>query len=461
MHSHRDPPTGGLLNASYAWGPPTYSTQPVTIADQATAAVTITNHVLQKFGTFSLTKVVSGPPGGYTGGHGRVFPVSYSCTLTNGPTTTGTLNLTVAQAVSPSTPIPAGSVCTLTETLTNNAGDFSDPSYVWTGFTVSPTTVTIGDGTTANVTMTNTYIRQFGSLTIAKVVSGAGYIGAREPFTVGYDCGSGFGGTRTVAAGGSVTIPGLPAGVTCEVRENPPLANLLDPAHVWGTPTWSPGRGGGHSCQWHATLTVTNPTTPIFGRVSVTKAVTGATGGVRPARPSTSSSTVGWAALYPFDLAAGDTATTPDVPVGTPARSARLLRPAGSLTGRTPGGSRRPRPQTVTITSANQVVAVTVTNTVQRVRGQLTITKAGITPSGVVDPARTFAIGYSCVYGNDVPIAGVVNLLPGASQTVGPFLLNSNCTVTEDPATLTAPPSALIRRGSGCRSPTHRPRRSW
>ena len=206
------PPTGGLLNASYAWGTPTFSPQPVTIADQATAVVTITNPVVQRFGTFSLTKVVSGP-GGFTGGPARVFPVNYSCTLTNGPTTAGTLNLTLAQAVSPATPIPAGSVCTFAETLTNNEGDFSDPSYVWSGFSVTPSTVTIGDGTTGSVTLTNTYIREFGSLAVAKVVNGAGYVGGTGPnFTIGYDCAPPFAGTVTVAAGGTVTIPGLPAG---------------------------------------------------------------------------------------------------------------------------------------------------------------------------------------------------------------------------------------------------------
>ena len=82
------PPTGGLLNASYAWGPATFDGQPATITNGGTATVTITNPVVQKFGTFALTKTVHGP-GGYTGGTGRVFPVAYTCTLTNGPTTAG------------------------------------------------------------------------------------------------------------------------------------------------------------------------------------------------------------------------------------------------------------------------------------------------------------------------------------------------------------------------------------
>ena len=43
----------------------------MTITDQGTATVTITNHVVQQFGTFAVTKVIVGPDGttaGYTGG---------------------------------------------------------------------------------------------------------------------------------------------------------------------------------------------------------------------------------------------------------------------------------------------------------------------------------------------------------------------------------------------------------
>ena len=59
-------------------------------------------------------------------------------------------------------------------------------------------------------------------------------------FTVNYDCGPGFAGSRTVAAGGSVTITGLPAGSACAVQEVAPSAGQLTPAFVWGAPTWSP-----------------------------------------------------------------------------------------------------------------------------------------------------------------------------------------------------------------------------
>ena len=245
-------PTGGLANASYAWIAPTFSEQPVTISDQGTAQVTITNRVEQSFGTFALTKAIVGPSDtvGYTGGTTRVFPVAYTCTLTGGPTTSGTLNLTTAQAVSPAAPIPTGSVCTFTETLTTQPGDFADPSYVWTGSAVSPTSVTIANSTTATATITNTFTRQLGSLVITKAVAGDGYLGGTTPnFTVLYSCSTGFEGSVTIANGASATVGGLPAGMTCAVQEVPPAPGLLSPAFTWGTPTWSPSAVADHRGQ--------------------------------------------------------------------------------------------------------------------------------------------------------------------------------------------------------------------
>jgi len=79
------PPTGGLANASFGWGPATFSGQPATIAAGQTATVTITNPVVQNTGSFSVAKVIRGP-GGYVGGSDRVFPVAYRCALADGPT---------------------------------------------------------------------------------------------------------------------------------------------------------------------------------------------------------------------------------------------------------------------------------------------------------------------------------------------------------------------------------------
>ena len=191
VHRHRDA-TDGRAGPVLRVGPcPRSAAQPVTIIDNATAQVTITNHVIQQFGTFAVTKVVEGPPGGYTGGTDRVFPVDYTCTLAGQTADSGTLDVTLGGPESPAAPIPVGSVCSFTEVpLTEQPDDFVDSSYTWSDSTLSPTSVTIAVDTTSTVTLTNTYIREFGSLVIAKEVVGDGYLGgADENFTVQYTCG--------------------------------------------------------------------------------------------------------------------------------------------------------------------------------------------------------------------------------------------------------------------------------
>jgi len=431
-------PTGGLLNASFAWGAPTYSAQPVTIADQQTASVTITNHVEQRFGTFAVIKSVQGP-GGYTGGSTRVFPVSYTCELANGPTSSGTLNVTTATAVSPAAPIPAGSECTFSETLASQPGDFSDPSYAWTGSSIAPTSVTVGDGASTQVTVTNTYARETGQLVIAKVVDGDGYIGTGAPFVVTYDCGVAT-GQANVAAGGSVTVT-VPARNACTVQEQTADPALLSPAYVWGTPTWSPGVTATVPANGSVTLTVTNPTIAVFGRVQVVKAISGATAGVT-AQASFDIAVAcdnGYGAT--FTVGVGGTGTTPDLPVGTTCDISEATPAGGLIDASYAWGAPVVSPTSVTITSPGQVASATVTNPVVRVTGALTITKNLVDPDGVVDPDRTFDIAYACVYGADTPVTGTVSLAAGASQTVTGLLLGSACSVAEGDATLEAPPN--------------------
>ncbi|OFE16549.1 hypothetical protein BA895_02850 [Humibacillus sp. DSM 29435] len=436
-------PIGGLLNASYGWGPATFSTQPVTITDGGTASVTITNPVVQRFGTFSVTKTVTGP-GGFVGGTDRVFPVGYTCTLTDGPTTSGTLDVTTSQAVSPPDGIPAGSQCAFSENLQPQDGDFGGPSYVWnTPPTITPSSVVIGANATASVTVGNSYTREFGSLVVAKVVDGSGYSGGTaKNFKVNYTCAPGFAGQVTVADGGTTTITGLPARVTCSVQEVTPDAGLLSPAYRWGTPTWSPSLLATIVANGSTTLTVTNPTVPVFGQVRATKTVTGETQGVvSGAQFTVTADCDSRATPYVFKVGVGETASTPDLPVGTSCTVTETppsdgLLDASYAWGPTPGA------QNVTLTTANQVINVPVENTVVRVLGTLEVTKALTDPDGVVDAGRRFALGYSCTYGAQPAVTGTFNLAPGATGTSDAVLVGSQCTVTEDPDTLTDPPSA-------------------
>ena len=145
---------------------------------------------------------------------------------------------------------------------------------------------------------------------------------------------------------------------------------------------------------------------------------------------------------FPFDLGVGQSLSTGDIPVGSTCTITEDP-PSGGLVDASFAWGPTPPPQTVSVTASGQVVPVTVTNTVVRVSGSLTITKAPISGGDdIVDPARTFAIDYTCTYGNDAPVAGTVSLTAGSSMTVGPFLLGSSCGVSEQQGSLTAPPSS-------------------
>ena len=128
------------------------------------------------------------------------------------------------------------------------------------------------------------------------------------------------------------------------------------------------------------------------------------------------------------------------LPVGTRCTVTETTPSADDLIDGSYAWGATPGPQTVTITQSGQTVPVAVTNTIDRVYGTLTIAKALTDPAGVVDPARTFDIGYSCRYGNDDPVTGSLPLAPGASDTRTRLPIGSVCTVTEDPATLIDPP---------------------
>lgn len=280
-------PAGSLLNASFSWATPTTSPEEVTIGDAETATIVVTHPVAQSFATFSVSKAVDGP-GGYTGGTDRVFPIGYTCTLTNGPTTSNTLLPTIgAAAVSPA--IPVGSVCTFTETLAAQPGDFADVSYVWSGWSAEPSSLTVAEG--ARAVVTNAYVRETGELVVAKTVEGAGYLGEGAPFLFDYDCDGTTG--RIAVAAGSTGSAAVPARIECTVKEQTPDAGLLAAGYRWGEPVWSTATTATVPASGSVTLAVTNPilgspvptpTPPVVPSPTTTPpaAVLSTTGGALP-----------------------------------------------------------------------------------------------------------------------------------------------------------------------------------
>lgn len=214
----------------------TGSTQTVTVSKGVTVGATITN--TRDTGNLTITKVASGwcesgtsflvsisGPGGYSATH--TFNCSGgSYTFTNLPTGTYTITETV----------PTG----------------------WTA-TGSPQTVTISKGLTTTSTVTN--VRDTGSLSVTKVVSGRCESGTTFPVTIsgpgGYTASYSFG-----CSGGSNTFNNLPTG-TYLITETVPIG--------WttvGSPQTATVTKGGT-----ATSTIAN--TRDTGNLTITKAVSG------------------------------------------------------------------------------------------------------------------------------------------------------------------------------------------
>lgn len=180
-------------------------------------------------GSLAISKVFNP----LTSGESRAFPINWSCD--NG--SSGTVELSGGESATV-TPIPVGSVCSVTETRPSDAPAgwyYANPTV-----TGSPTTITADNP--AAVTVTNRIIRSTSSLRITKVVNGAPAGFARFPrmFAVRVVC-SGDGGSydRTILypVARSVTIRGIPTLTRCRVSET--RLPAAPAGFQWAAPTFS------------------------------------------------------------------------------------------------------------------------------------------------------------------------------------------------------------------------------
>jgi LPXTG-motif cell wall-anchored protein len=227
-------PTGDLANSSFAWSTPTYSTQPVIIGDETESIITVTYPVIQRFGSFSVTKSIS-DQSGYTGAAGRIFPITYSCRIGEDVVAQGTLNAIAGVSISPEEQIPATATCQLAETLVLQEGDFADSSYEWTTPQFNDASPVIPIDQVVPISVTNQFNRVFGSLLISKTLSGstAGFVAdTRFSFTV--SCGEIYSATLTAGIGDPATTANIPRGTQCIVTEIAPTTGLNTTEYTWG-----------------------------------------------------------------------------------------------------------------------------------------------------------------------------------------------------------------------------------
>lgn len=453
-------PTGStdLANSSWQWGSP--STSPataVTIPVNGTATANITNPVTQNTGSLVITKQVTprtGVPGAAYINTSRTFPISYVCTIGSTTTASGTVN--VANGASETVNgIPATSNCVVSETLAAQAGDFLDASFRWDGNAYTQAAAVPVNGT-ATATVTNYFTRDLVDLTIAKVVSGGGYAGG--DFAIDWTCGTGaaVNGTVSLAGGEQATVK-VPAGVACSVVEQAGRPDLA-PGYVWGQPVYA-GFDEGQSTVSvprgaTRTVTITNPTSIGFNRISLTKQIahfadqvtTGTQFTVQVTCDAPAQGQAGnYSDAFTFTTPLSGAQMTPYLPIGTSCTVVETGIPSGStnLPGASYAWSAAPTYQgltdgSVTVPQSTTPAAVIVINDITRVYGPLSITKNVTVPLGVT-VSEPFTGAWSCTFGGSQVANGTWTAPPSGgaatlSDTTGDhahLLVGSFCTVTE------------------------------
>ncbi|MFF2275845.1 DUF5979 domain-containing protein [Agromyces sp. NPDC058126] len=221
------------------WQEPVFSEKTFTVVKDNRITIDLDNELTLDSGYFSAAKVLDGTGTSLVPAT-DTFTVRYEYDAGIGfEAGEGELAVSADGSVATSGPLPYGAVLRLSE---------AEPAPVvggtWTGLGgFSPETVTIGDGTTVVVTVTNTITRDVGSFTLQKRVEGSGahlaVPGDEYTFTYEYPAGPGFEALEPTEIvlpgdGSTVTVDDVPAGAVVTLRE-------LDPGAVTGG-TWTTPR---------------------------------------------------------------------------------------------------------------------------------------------------------------------------------------------------------------------------
>jgi len=229
--------------ANVEWGTPIWSTgdngdgtATVTIGNDTTTDLTLTNPSTELTGTFAVTKSVTGD------GESRLpsdfeFTVEYSL---NGGTTWTSMSVKNDETVNGPASIPTGTVVQIREVVPTTPVDINwgTPAFSGTGVTPgSPATFTIGDDTTVNVLLENPTTPANGQFSVLKDVTGPGepLLDPETTFTVNYTY-EGGSGSFELTNGESASSPLLPVGTVVTITEVSPTGGLPSGA-TWGTPT--------------------------------------------------------------------------------------------------------------------------------------------------------------------------------------------------------------------------------
>lgn len=469
--------SGGLSDGSYAWGSASISPASVAVADGG-ASIEVVNPITRAYAPIALTKVFA--DNGFTDVivAATQYSGSWSCTYKNDAAVTGTWNGTGSAAGTPAslTGVPSqgvliGSVCAASEGPLSAPS--SDPSYRWDAPAFGDATVVAGGAT---MTVTNTLLRDTGSLTVSKRVTGetsgftpeAGFAG----FPASAICylgdpsdASTYRASVFVNDGQTVTlISGVPVGWTCSVGEGPFSGQLADSSYAWGSPVVGIDGADSRTVKIAASgaeyaVDIENPITRVTGSFSVEKALAATTpAGVVDAQAEfTGSYSCTYNAGLPSEEGFAGTWVRSGVGVAalSPAPGQSLSLPLGSVCSATENAPSNASltdaswswaapivSAPVTVTNSETVPVVTVTNTPVRVYAALSVAKQYDGVDGAFAPDATVAGAWSCTYRGEavaagrwqLPAAGGTTQLSAADGSIGGLQVPATalCRVVED-----------------------------
>ncbi len=368
----------------------------ITVGNGTTVNVTTTNKY--KSGRISVTKTIDKTGG--TPNAGDQFTFAINCP---GTAYDQNITLTYPGTMGPVSTglIPAGSQCVVTETA--KPADTTLISYTPNGNTTPPT-ITVGDGTTVNVTAKNKYPKN-GKISVTKVIDAAGGSApAGAQFSFGINCtGTTYDQTITLTAPnlGPASTTFIPQGTQCAVTETSLAAGST-------LVSYTPNGG---SATTPPTVTVGDNTTVAVsvkniyqqGKISVTKTLD-ASGGSAPAGAQFSFGIDCPGGTYDQTITLtapnlGPTSST-NIPSGTQCTVTETSLAAGStLVSYTPNGGSATTPPTVTIGDNATTVNVTVKNIYQQ--GKISVTKVIDAAGGSAAAGDQFTFGIDCP-GDDI-----------------------------------------------------------
>jgi hypothetical protein len=387
------------------------------------------------------------------------FDIDYRCVIGDTETKVGSLDVPAGAAGVVVAGVPTGSTCTITEQALTPI-----PGFTWSPVSYDPRSAVVDEaGAVFAVKALNTITRNTGSLQLVKALSG-GPDGFTGPFTIEYACAlsdaSAITGSRSIDAGASATVTGIPSGYECVVSE--PMLPEAPTGYSFGAPSFTPTSGKVVIGEDSTSTAITqNSLTRNQGNLRISKSLTGTPAGYDPdfdvsyvctlegEDDISGTTTVGNGGTvevpseggiptgYECTVAEG---ALPALPAGyvwnAPAYSNNQASTPGNVVtivdNTVPGGDQEgPEDRVATVSIANSATlsAVPVTPASAGGAGALNVSKTLV--GGPAGFAPSFSIGWTCA-GLTGSVSGVLSLSPGDDATVFSVPNGYACTVSEN-----------------------------